>query len=144
GVPSLTSAQAIGRALTALKCSQVAMATPYSEDAIARARRYYATKYGITVVASESLGATDSYAIGKMAPAMAEAALARIERPDVDALLIPGGNFPTMEWIAPWEQRFAKPVIATNAAALWAILRAMEIDAPWSGKGRLLAEMPKG
>ena len=42
------------------------MATPYSEDVIARAKRYYETKYGITVVATESLGATNSYAIGKM------------------------------------------------------------------------------
>ena len=60
GVPCLTSAQAIGRALRALKASRVAMATPYSEEVIGRARRYYETKYAITVVASESLGATDS------------------------------------------------------------------------------------
>ena len=36
GVPSLTSAQAIGRALKALKASRVAMATPYSEEVIGR------------------------------------------------------------------------------------------------------------
>src|SRR5436190_18923873 len=66
GVPSLTSAQAIGRALRALATLRIAMATPYSEEVIARARRHYETKYGATVVASESLGATDSYAIGKM------------------------------------------------------------------------------
>jgi len=46
GVPSLTSAQAIGLALKALKASRVAMATPYSEEVIGRARRYYETKYG--------------------------------------------------------------------------------------------------
>src|SRR5215813_3372666 len=57
GVPSLTSAQAIGRALRALGASQIAMATPYSEEVIGRVRRYYETKYGIAVVASESLGA---------------------------------------------------------------------------------------
>src|SRR5215510_12595243 len=53
GVPSLTSAQAIGRALKALKASRVAMATPYSEAVIGRARRYYETKYGIDTVAWE-------------------------------------------------------------------------------------------
>src|SRR5215467_4077486 len=47
GVPSLTSAQAIGRALKALKARRVAVATPYSEEVIGRARRYYETKYGI-------------------------------------------------------------------------------------------------
>src|SRR5215475_12802100 len=81
GVPALTSAQAIGRALKALKASRVAMATPYSAEVIDRARRYYQTKYGVTTVAWESLGASDAYAIGKMDAGMAEAAFRRIDRP---------------------------------------------------------------
>src|SRR5262249_14490830 len=46
GVPSLTSAQAIGRALRALGTLRIAMATPYSQEVIERAKRYYETKYG--------------------------------------------------------------------------------------------------
>jgi len=144
GVPSLTSAQAIGRALRALGTLRIAMATPYSQDVIARARRYYGTNYGVAVVASESLGATDSYAIGKMEAGMAQAAFHRIDRADIDALVVPGGNFPTMKWIAAWEQEFGKPVITTNQAALWAILKAMRINTPLPGKGRLLERMPEG
>src|SRR5215475_1370970 len=113
GVPSLTSAQAIGRALQALKTLRIALATPYSEDVIARARRYYERNYGIAVVASESLGATDSYAIGKMDAGAAQAAFSRIDRPDIEALVVPGGNFPTMNSIALWERQFGKPVITT-------------------------------
>jgi maleate isomerase len=144
GVPSLTSAQAIGRALKALKASRVAMATPYSEEVIGRARHYYETKYGIAVVASESLGAANAYAIGKMDAGMAEAAFRRIDQPDIDALVVPGGNFPTMDWIAAWERQFGKPVITTNQATLWAVLRAMQINTPLPGKGRLLADLPQG
>ena len=144
GVPSLTSAQAIGKALRALGTLRIAMATPYSEEVIARAKHYYETKYGITVVATESLGATNSYAIGKMDAGVAQAAFSRIDRPDIDALMVPGGNFPTMDWIAPWEGQFGKPVITTNQATLWAVLRAMRIDTPLSGKGRLLEQMPEG
>ena len=102
GVPSLTSAQAVGRALRALGTQRVAMATPYSEEVIARAKRYYETNYGVTVVASESLGATNSYAIGQMDAGVAQTAFSRIDRPDIDALVVPGGNFPTMDWIASW------------------------------------------
>jgi maleate isomerase len=142
GVPSLTSAQAIGRALRALGILRIAMATPYSEDTIERARRYYETNYGISVAASESLGATNSYAIGKMEAGTAQAAFSRIDRPEIDALVVPGGNFPTMNWIATWEAQFGKPVITTNQAALWAILRAMGIGTPLTGKGRLLEQMP--
>ena len=144
GVPSLTSAQAIGRALRALGTSRVAMATPYSQDVIAQASRYYDRNYGIAVVASESLGATNSYAIGKMDAGVAQAAFNRIDRPDIEALLLPGGNFPTMNSIASWERQFGKPVITTNQAALWAILGAMAIATPLPGKGRLLEQMPQG
>lgn len=144
GVRSFTSAQAIGRALKALKTSRVAITTPYSDDVIARTKHYYETKYGITVVASESLGAADAYAIGKMDAGAVPAVFSRIDRPDVDALLVPGGNFPTMDWIARWEQQFGKPVITTNQAALWGVLRAMDINTPLTGKGRLLEQMPVG
>ncbi len=144
GVPSLTSAQAIGRALLSLGTLRIAMATPYSEAVIARAKRYYETKYGIAVVATESLGATNSYTIGKMDPGVAQAAFARIDHPDIDALVVPGGNFPTVDWIAPWERQFGKTVITTNQATLWAVLRAMRITTPLTGKGRLLEQMPEG
>ncbi len=144
GVPSLTSAQAVGRALRALGTQRVAMATPYSEEVIARAKRYYETNYGVTVVASESLGATNSYAIGQMDAGVAQTAFSRIDRPDIDALVVPGGNFPTMDWIASWERQFGKPVITTNQATLWGVLRAMAIDTPLAGKGRLLEQMPVG
>ena len=144
GVPSLTSAQAIGRALRALGTARIAMATPYSEDVIARAKRYYETKYEVSVVATESLGATNSYAIGKMDAGVAQAAFGRIDRADIDALVIPGGNFPTMDRIEPWERQFGKPVITTNQATLWAVLRVMGTNTPLAGKGRLLELMPEG
>lgn len=144
GVPSLTSAQAVGRALRALGASRIAMATPYSDEAIARARRYFETKYGIATVATESLGTTDAYAIGKMDAGAAEAAFRRIDRPDVDALVVPGGNFPTMDFIAGWERQFGKPVVTTNQAALWGVLQAMKFHMPLPGKGRLLEQLPAG
>ncbi|MGE0422054.1 MAG: hypothetical protein AB7O88_07315 [Reyranellaceae bacterium] len=144
GVPSLTSAQAIGRALNALGASRVAMATPYSDEVIGRTRRYYETKYGIATVAAQSLGASDAYAIGKMDAGAAEAAFRRIDGPGIDALIVPGGNFPTMDWIAAWERQFGKPVITTNQAALWAVLQTMKWNAPIAGKGRLLEQLPAG
>ena len=66
------------------------------------------------------------------------------DRPDVDALVVPGGNFPTMDWIAAWERQFGKPVITTNQAALWAVLQTMKFDTPLPGKGRLLEQLPAG
>jgi maleate cis-trans isomerase len=61
----------------------------------------------------------------------------------IDALVVPGGNFPTMDWIAAWERQFGKPVITTNQAALWAVLQTMKVDTPLPGKGRLLEQLPR-
>ena len=49
-------------------------------------------------------------------------AFARINRPEIEAFVVPGGNFPTMASIAAWEQEFDKPVVTTNQASFWAML----------------------
>jgi maleate cis-trans isomerase len=144
GVPSLTSAEAIGQAVRALRARRIALVSPYSREVIDRARRYYEMRYGLEVVAMEGFGATDSYAIGSLSADTATDAFTRIDRPEIEVLVVPGGNFPTMKSIAGWEQQFRKPVITTNQAALWAMMSVMNIKAPLSGLGRLLEQMPAG
>jgi len=142
GVPSVTSAESIGEACRALGIRRVAIVTPYSEDVINRAQRYYETNFGLEVVAKEAFGATDAYAIGRMDADNATEAFARVDRPEADALILPGGAFQTMTHIAAWEKRFGKPVISTNQAVLWAMLQVMKIRTPLPGLGRLLEVMP--
>jgi maleate isomerase len=144
GVPAVTSAQAIGQAVRALGARRIALASPYSPAVIERARHYYETKYQLQMVASESFNAGDAYMIGQLGPETAGEAFGRIDRPEAEVLVIPGGNFPTMAHVAGWERRFRKPVITTNQAALWAILQIMDIGDPLPGLGRLLEQMPRG
>ncbi len=89
----------------------------------------------------EGFGATDAYAIGGLSAAHATDAFTRIDRPEIEALVVPGGNFPTMTSIAEWERQFSKPVVTTNQAALWAMMGVMEIKEPLPGLGRLLEAM---
>jgi maleate cis-trans isomerase len=138
GVPAVTSAMAIGEAVRALGARRIALVSPYSDEVIGRAKRYYETRYGLEVLALEGFGATDAYAIGKLGAGHARDAFARIDRPEIEVLVVPGGNFPTMAHVAAWEQAFGKPVITTNQAALWAMLRVMGIGDPLPGLGRLL------
>ena len=140
GVPALTSAEAIGEAVQALGVSRIALVSPYSAPVIERAKAYYETRYGLSVVAMEGFGATDAYAIGGLSADNATDAFVRIDRPEIEILVVPGGNFPTMRHIAGWEHRFGKPVITTNQAALWAMLRVMGVSAPLPGLGRLLEQ----
>jgi len=97
GVPAFTSAMAIGEAMNALGTRRIALVSPYSPEVNASAKRYYEGKYGLEIVALEGFAATDSYAIGQLGPEMARDAFARIDRPEIEAFVVPGGNFPTME-----------------------------------------------
>jgi maleate isomerase len=138
GAPSLTSAMAIGEALDALGTKRVALISPYSPEVNARARHYYESRYGLSIAALEGFAATDSYAIGKLGPENAHDAFARIDRPEIEAFVVPGGNFPTMASIPAWEREFNKPVVTTNQAALWAIRRRLGSRDRFPGLGRLL------
>lgn len=144
GVPAITSAQAVGRAVRALGARRIALVSPYSEAVNQRAARYFEEKHGLETVALEGFGATDSYAIGQLGPENAREAFAQINRPEIDVFVVPGGNFPTMASIAAWEQEFNKPVVTTNQASLWAMLRAFNTGDRLPTFGRLLAEVPAG
>jgi maleate isomerase len=142
GVPAITSAQAIGDAVRALGLRRIALVSPYSQQVIERARHYYQTRYSLDVLAVEGFAATDSYMIGKLGPENARDAFTRIDRAEIEALVVPGGNFPTMSFVPEWEREFGKPVITTNQAALWAMMRIMRVRDPLPGLGRLLEQMP--
>jgi len=138
GVPAFTSAMAIGEAMGALGTRRVALVSPYSEPVNAGAKRYFESKYGLSVVALEGFAATDSYAIGQLGPENARDAFARIDRPEIEAFIVPGGNFPTMGAIPAWEREFNKPVVTTNQAGFWAVTRRLGSADRFSGLGRLL------
>jgi len=141
GVPSMTSALAVGRALNALGTKRIALISPYSEVVNESARHYFSAKHGLQVGALAGFSANDSYAIGNMGPEHARDAFLRVDSPDIDAFVVPGGNFATLPSIAEWEREFRKPVVTTNQACLWAFARHVG-GAPIPGYGRLLSELP--
>jgi arylmalonate decarboxylase len=144
GVPAITSAQAVGRAVRALGARRIGLVSPYSEVVNRRAADLFARKHGLETVALEGFGATDSYAIGALGPENARDAFARIDRREIEAFVVPGGNFPTMASIAAWEREFKKPVVTTNQASFWAMLTMLDPGGKVPGYGRLLADAPAG
>ena len=144
GVPAVTSAQAVGRAVKALGARRIALVSPYSQAVNQRAAHLFSTKHGLETVAFEGFGATDSYAIGNLGPENARDAFARIDRSEIEVFVVPGGNFPTMASIAGWEREFGKPVVTTNQASIWAMLVMLKTGDKIAGYGRLLEDVPAG
>src|SRR5438034_7262735 len=92
GVPAITSAQAVGRAVRALKARRIAIVSPYSDSVNQRAARYFKTKYGLDTIVLEGFRATDAYAIGQLGPQHARDAFARIDRPEIEVFVVPRGG----------------------------------------------------
>src|SRR3989475_964049 len=133
---------AVGRAVRALGAGRVAIVSAYSDTVNERAARYFEKKHGLDTIALEGFGATDAYAIGQLGPQHAREAFARIDRPEIEVFVVPGGNFPTMSSVAAWEREFKKPVVTTNQASIWAMLRAFNGADRLPAFGRLLADVP--
>jgi arylmalonate decarboxylase len=142
GVPAITSAQAVGRAVRALGARHIAIVSPYSDAVNERAARYFETRHGLHTVALEGFRATDAYAIGQLGPQHALDAFARVDRPEIEVFVVPGGNFPTLSSVASWERQLKKPVVTTNQASFWAMLRAFDSIDRLPAFGRLLADVP--
>ena len=142
---SLTSAQAIGRAL---RCARNPEGSPWRRPIPKRSLRARSatTRPGTGSPSSPRRAWARPIRMpsARWTRAWRKLRSARIDRADIDALVVLGGNFPTMDWIAPWERQFGKPVITTNLATLWALMRTMRIGTPLPGKGRLLKQMPEG
>ncbi len=63
------------------------------------------------------------------------------DRPDADAVIMPGGNWPAMSIIERLERELGKPVISTTQASLWAALRMIGRIEGVAGYGRLLRDL---
>ena len=84
---------------------------------------------GFEVVHSEVVGFVASIELGL-----------RTDRPDADAIVMPGGNWRCMSIIERLEQKLGKPVLSNNAVSLWAGLRMLGRDDGIAGYGTLLRD----
>ena len=95
---------------------------------------------GFTVVNSEVVGFVASIELGRVGPEGAYELGRRVDRPDAEAIIMPGGNWPSMTVVERLEQELGKPVLANNAVSLWAGLRLLKRRDRIPGHGRLLRE----
>ena len=139
GRPATTAATAFVDALTRLAAKKIAIAAPWSKTmdkpmvAIMQAS-------GFEVVNSEVAGYVASIELGRTGPQAAYALGRRADRPDADAIIMPGGNWPAMSMVEKLERELGKPVLANNAVSLWAGLRLLKRGDGIAGYGVLLRE----
>ncbi len=137
GKPALTAAQTIVDALNTLGVRRIAMATPFVPEVNAVSRAFM-TANGFDVVSIEGLGYVDNFAIALTDYDTVRDLVRRADRADAEAIVIPGGNMPCLQIAPELERELNKPVVTTNQAGIWALLRHLGGFQQLDGRGLLL------
>lgn len=133
GIPGATSASAITDALGAVGARRISVATAYEPWLNAKTQQYLEAA-GFTVLAIEGFG-TQAHAA--VTPDRVAALAKKVDCPDADAVFIGCSNLRTLEIIETLEQDLGKPVVTSNQASMWRMLRLVGTGHAVAGGGRL-------
>lgn len=138
GVPATTTSTSVAEALRAVGAKRVFMVTPYRAE-INRIEVQFFKDHGVEVAHSTTFDCPQSRDIDKINP---QAIIDRVleHRAQVDAcdtVFISCTALRSMETIETLEGRLGKPVVTSNAAALWVTLRRLGVDGSRVPAGRI-------
>lgn len=143
GLPAVTAIGAMTESLASLGAGAVAVAAPYRPSSAA-ALEEYLTAAGIRVAnlvsrdfARTSEDEREWYATNLQPPSTAYRLAREADRPDADVVVVAATNLRSFEVIRALESDLGKPVVSTNTALLWALLRRCGVAASHPDLGRL-------
>jgi maleate isomerase len=139
GRPATTAATAFVDALTLLGVERIAIGAPWSKT-MDKPMIEFMEMSGFEVVHSEVVGFVASIELGRVGPEKAYELGLRTDRPEAQAIVMPGGNWPSMSVVERLERELGKPVLANNTVSLWAGLRLLKRGDSIPGYGRLLRD----
>jgi maleate isomerase len=139
GKPATTAATAFVDALTRLGVERIAIGAPWSK-VMDKPMVDFMQASGFAVVHSEVVGFVASIELGRVGPEKAYELGCRVDRPEADAIIMPGGNWSSMAVVDRLERELGKPVLVNNAVSLWAGLRLLGRGDSIPGYGRLLRD----
>jgi maleate isomerase len=141
GRPATTAATAFVDALNRLGVTKIAIGAPWSKI-MDKPMVEFMEASGFKVVHSEVVGFVASIELGRVGPETAYELAHRTDRPEAEAIVMPGGNWASMPVIERLENELGKPILVNNAVSLWAGLRLLKRNdsISISGYGRLLRD----
>jgi maleate cis-trans isomerase len=118
GVPAVTVARAMVKALQHDKAKRVAVVTPY-QDAVNAQLEAFLNDGGITVVRMDTLRATDVAALGRITSGEVRDLARATMGSDCDALFIGCTQLPTHAILAGLQAEFERPAWSSISATAW-------------------------
>lgn len=126
------------RALQAIGAKRIVVATPYLES-INAAEKVYLEERGFDVLDIQGLDIEKDSDMIRVAPSFIEEFAFGLDCPEADALFISCGALRSIEIIESLETRIGKPVIVSNQAMMWDMLRLAGIKDKIQGYGQLFS-----
>jgi len=141
GIKATTSLTAVIEALHALGIKRPAIATSYISDIDARLKDVL-EKSGFEVAAIKGMGLKKSIDMGKVEPSETYRFAKAVTQsaPEADGIFISCGNLRSFEAIEPLETDTGLPVVTSNQAGLWQVLRMTGVNESLPNLGRLLRQ----
>ena len=135
--PVTNPISAVVAALTALRVGRIGLVTPYTADVAGPMREFLAGR-GIETVAEISFGESDDRKVARISQRSTLEAMMEVGRAEgVEAVFASCTNLGTFEVIDAAEDELAMPVISSNLALIWHLLKRAGITATGWGPGRL-------
>jgi maleate isomerase len=144
GAPNATHATtlitSVIRAMRALGLQRISVATAYIDEINDLEARYLEER-GFQIVNIRGLRLLYDHEICSVAPQSLKKFAGDVYQPEADGLFISCGGLRTFDIIEDLEAEIGKPIVTSNQAMLWDVLRLAGIDDRFQRYGRLLREL---
>ena len=124
-------------AMKALGVTKVAMATPYL-DSINELEKQYLAQHGIEVLNMAGMNLEKDSDMVRVTPDYIHDYAAAVDVPEAQAVFISCGALRSIDIIERLEQTLGKPVITSNQAMAWDMMRLIGVNDQQKGYGYLL------
>ncbi len=122
GLPATNTTEALLDAFRALGIRRVALFSPF-DDCFNAVEAAMLESAGIQVVKTVGLGITNPRLCAGIPPESVVSQAAAADCPEADGVFLSCANLRGFEAAAPLERALQKPVVTSNQAVLWAMLR---------------------
>jgi maleate isomerase len=136
GIPAVATARAVVEAIQYLNISRVSVATPYIEE-IDKREKDFLEQNDIEVLRIMGLGIVQNLEVGSKSPDAAYELAKEVFVPEAHGIFISCTNFRTVEVIDRLEQELGVPVLSSNTATFWAMMKKAGIQRKLKGYGRI-------
>lgn len=144
GVPVVTPTGAARAAFKVLGVRRIAILTPYLIETSQPMAAYF-TRHGFDVTRLHCLGMEDDRQMARVSAETILNAALGVDDTAAEALFISCTALPALGVIAEIEARIGKPVVSSNQASIWAMLRHAGMGDGVTGYGRLfMHQLPEG